>query len=620
MRTLSIVIMSISLLTGAAPAAENANELFQQALVKERTEGNLPEAIRLYHRIVDKYGANRKMAALALLQLADCQSKLGDTESRKSLERLVREFGDQKETAAEASRRLAALGEAAPRSVPTTKAIWAGADLDPSSLSPDGRYLYGTDWDTGDLSVHDFWTGENRRLTAKGTWVQSADYGEQPKISKDGKQLAYTWFVKSKDRSQLRLANVVPSGMLQPRVLFDQENVKWTYPTDWSRDGEWVAVGFKRRDGTHGIGLVSTRDGALRILRSGPGPFFGCRLSPDGKYLAYWTRQGEGTNPVQRGVILAIDAKSEVPLTTGPAYSVDALWTPDGSRIVFASDLGGTRGLWSVRVVNGKPQGEPELMRRDFRDSFPIGFSRNGTLAYAATRANTDIYAAALDPRTGTLTSEPKRVNQRALGQSWGRIAWLDDGKAVSYWSQRNERNYLVVHSLATGEEQDLRETPKGVDGPGYAGWFPDAKTLMTWERKGETMILRRVNSGTGEELGSWSLPNTGQGDYHPMTFSRDLMTVFHTRKDLPYCTGNQCMNVVIGRRLEDGKDREILRMRALWVGQPSPSPDGSEIAFLSRGDKAQTLTCISHDTICVTADGVWSTVFWTWVKSLSRC
>ncbi len=31
-------------------------------------------------------------------------------------------------------------------------------------------------------------------------------------------------------------------------------------------------------------------------------------------------------------------------------------------------------------------------------------------------------------------------------------------------------------------------------------------------------------------------------------------------------------------------------------------------------------LACISHDTICVTADGVWSTVFWTWVKSLSRC
>ena len=51
-----ILILAVSLVAGIAPAAaENANDLFQQALVKERAEGNLPEAIKLYQRIVDKY-------------------------------------------------------------------------------------------------------------------------------------------------------------------------------------------------------------------------------------------------------------------------------------------------------------------------------------------------------------------------------------------------------------------------------------------------------------------------------------------------------------------------------------------------------------------------------------
>jgi Tol biopolymer transport system component len=418
-------------------------------------------------------------------------------------------------------------------------------------------------------------------------------YGEEAAISKDGKQLAYTWFVTAKDGSQLRLANVPPSGMLQPRVLFDKEEVKWIAPRDWSRDGEWLAVLFQRRDRTNGLGLVSTRDGALRILRSGPGNFFGGSLSPDGKYLAYST--GDWTH--RRSFILAIDAKSEVPLTSATVSSQEPLWTPDGARVVFASDLGGTRGLWSVRVVNGQPQGEPELMQRDFRDSSLIGFTRNGTLAYTATRANADVYLAGLNPVTGTLTSGPKRVNQRAVGNSGaGRLGWLDDGKAVSYWSQRNERTFLVVHTLATGEEQDLREVAKGVDGPGYAGWFPDGKTLMNWERKGETMILRHVNPWTGEELGSWSFPSTGSGDYHPMTFSRDLTTVFHTRKDHPDCRGDQCEHVVIGRRLDDGKDRVILRMRARMVGQPWPSPDGREIAFFVRDGRGLILMVATLD------------------------
>ena len=81
MKRISIFVLALSLLAACAPAADNANDLFQQALVKERMEGNLPEAIKLYQKIIDKSG-NRKVAARALLQLADCQSKLGDVQSR----------------------------------------------------------------------------------------------------------------------------------------------------------------------------------------------------------------------------------------------------------------------------------------------------------------------------------------------------------------------------------------------------------------------------------------------------------------------------------------------------------------------------------------------------------
>ena len=52
---------------GTVILAQSGNDLFQQALVKERTEGNLPEAIKLYQTIVDKHGSDRKLAAKSLV-------------------------------------------------------------------------------------------------------------------------------------------------------------------------------------------------------------------------------------------------------------------------------------------------------------------------------------------------------------------------------------------------------------------------------------------------------------------------------------------------------------------------------------------------------------------------
>ena len=52
MKPISILMYLTLSLAAAAPAAQSANDLFQQALTKERTEGNLPEAIKLYQQIV----------------------------------------------------------------------------------------------------------------------------------------------------------------------------------------------------------------------------------------------------------------------------------------------------------------------------------------------------------------------------------------------------------------------------------------------------------------------------------------------------------------------------------------------------------------------------------------
>lgn len=74
------------------------------------------------------------------------------------------------------------------------------------SVSPDGRFLAFTDWRTGDLALRDLESGENRRLTDKGTWLESQQFAQFAKLSPDGRQVAYSWFTES-DGYQLRVVS-----------------------------------------------------------------------------------------------------------------------------------------------------------------------------------------------------------------------------------------------------------------------------------------------------------------------------------------------------------------------------------------------------------------------------
>jgi Tol biopolymer transport system component len=282
-----------------------------------------------------------------------------------------------------------------------------------------------------------------------------------------------------------------------------------------------------------------------------------------------------------RGYILSADGKSESALASESSATYAAMWSPDGSRIVWAAGpLGPSRSLWSIRVADGKPVGAPEQLKANFGNSFLTGFARDGSLFYGDSLPESDIYLADLDPATGRITSQPKRVNEHGLGHSNGRIAWLPDGKSLSFWSTREGRPALVVHTLATGEERELWEQAAGSGGRGYTGWFPDG-SLMAAQRNAQSVVYRRLDSRTLEAQATWTVPlvpSPAQAG-----FSRDLMTIFFAQKDeaVP-CEGRICTYVMLARDLQTGKDRQICRFAAGAVGNlsRSVSPDGRDLAF----------------------------------------
>jgi hypothetical protein len=370
MKPIVVATVIFSVAMAAAADEKKANELIQAAQAKETIQGDLKAAITLYGQAVHE-APNRGIVAKSLLRMAECYQKMGDEEARKVYEQIVREYADQKEVVAEARAKLGKTASGSTRmsfrevlSLPNMRQAC-------SMVSRDGRYLPYIDWDDhGDLFMHDFSLDTDRRLTSTGTDGMPGLKVEQfadnvVSFSRDGKQLAYSWSRGDINRYELRLMDLRGDGIPPSRLLFDNPDIPYLAPTDWSPDGKLIAVKIQRPDKTGQIGLVSARDGALRVLKSvdwrGP---TGLVFSPDGKYLAY--DRPAADNTAQHNVfVLATDGSREIPAAAGPSQNTVVGWSNDGKRLLFASDRSGSVGLWSVPFTDGKIAGSPELLRSD---------------------------------------------------------------------------------------------------------------------------------------------------------------------------------------------------------------------------------------------------------------
>jgi len=339
----------------SAQGPSQAHQL-QEAIHTMETKGDCPAAIRVFEAIAR--GPERTLAGRALLYLGFCYEKLGKDEAQKAYERLVRDFADQHDLVAEARARLSTLRQrlnSEQSTAPTLRRLWTGPEVNTSGApSPDGRYLSYGNGETGDLAVRDLATGERRRLTNNPSGM--GEFVDSSVFSPDGKQVAYTWVFSSNSFYELRIIGVDGSN---PRVLYSNRELRYIHASAWSRDGKHILGLFVRGDHTHQIVLVSVADGSARVLKTldWPGPL-NMSLSPDGLYVVYDFPQKEGA-PDRDIFLLAVDGSHARPLIEHPANDFVLDFTPDGRKVLFASDRMGTMGVWAIHVANREPQGAP---------------------------------------------------------------------------------------------------------------------------------------------------------------------------------------------------------------------------------------------------------------------
>jgi Tol biopolymer transport system component len=591
-----MAIVAVAAQQGTRPTTTAAAQ-FEAAQKKEVVDGDLAAAIALYRKLAE--GADRAVAAKALVRMGECYEKLGAAqkgEARKAYEQAIARFGDQAAVVATARARLAAMGAGAPAPTagPTVRRLLGepvGGFVSGvfGSVSSDGRFMAFTDAETGDLALRDLTTGQVRRLTNKGSWAQSNDICYGTAVSADGRRVAYGWFSHNDAEIQLRVWSADdprPRVLVRPRTLG-----KGPGPVDGNPDLDIVPIGWNRNyteilvrresGGGADIALVSVADGSLRVVKRVADTSTWARLSPDDRFIAYDVAAG----PEQLKDIHVVDVAGTTDRVVVEHEANDRapLWTADGKAVVFLSNRRGSPGLWSVPIFDGAPAGEPVLVKPDVGQIYPMRVTPAGAYIYVTSSENHDVWVASLDPASREVKGPPTRIGERFQGSNL-EPALSPDGKWLAHLSRRGLPGAgptLVIRSLADGQERELA-TPSF----SRATWAPDSGSLFARGReKAGPPTLYRIDLTTGQFT-----PVPGAPNMDSVALSPDGKSVYayQTAYD-----GKTRVSRITRRDVQGGAETDVLRVEhPLFVFGVSPSPDGQLLAalVLDHSTKTQSL------------------------------
>jgi len=375
-----------------------------------------------------------------------------------------------------------------------------------------------------------------------------------PSFSPDGTQVAFAWTGDAPDAAEGFDLYAKVVGTERPLRLTSHP-AAWITPA-WSPDGGSIAFARVSSAGESGIYAVSALGGPERkLVAASFAPFWilsasALSWSPDGRLLAYSETPPGGPvtmwllsvgnlqktriepavacqdawNPTfsPDGQTLAFACSSSIgvwsiyvqPLSGGAATRIAAAtgfpgglcWTPDGSRIVFAtaSHPGSGGELWQVSTSGGSPE---RLLFA--QDAYSPSFSRSGSrLAYARRFETINIW------RIDLAQSPPHPRKLIASSRIQENPQLSPDGSKIAFESTRSGTREIWI--AGSSGEDPVRLTSFGSHLTGTPRWSADGRRILFDSRlRGQSdlyvadavqrMPHRLSVSVPDDSVGSWS-------------------------------------------------------------------------------------------------------------------
>ena len=465
------------------------------------------------------------------------------------------------------------------------------SELPDHSITPDSTYKFFGELVNDSIGYQLF----SKNLKTGDTIQLSTGIGFFGKVimSPNGKQIAYEWS-DGKDvwedgiYTEIKLVNIDGTG----RQVLYSDGVLFSQLQDWSPDGKYLsAMVFNKKRLFQSL-LIPASAKPVKVLRKQQFKslnlgFLQCKMSfSDNGFIAYdisrnnsWYNRDIYIRPIGGG--------SEIPVVQNFADNLLIGWTPDSRGIVFSSDQSGKWDLYFLKILNGKPQGSPQMVVQDMGAPITVlDYTNDGSLYYKkGVHDKFNLSIATLD------SSSNKIIATKILSSHVGyntSVQWSRDGKHLAYaWGIGSgyEPLTLAIRSDKTGKER-LIQLNKLMRHGGHSfepQWSPDGRYIISDGR------LRDYYGPGMDSQGLYQI-DLSSGSSKPIKTSSTIcgLDCYWTPlwlRDGDLLFGQRLTGTIFLKDLRTGIEKEIYRQADLIRTWPTSSitvsPDGKQIAFI---------------------------------------
>jgi Tol biopolymer transport system component len=220
-----------------------------------------------------------------------------------------------------------------------------------------------------------------------------------------------------------------------------------------------------------------------------PGDYLNPELSPDGKRVAFERRSAQGDRDVW---LLDLSRGTPTRFTFTPSDEYMPIWSPDGSRIVFASNRQGPAGLYQKPSTGA---GNEERLFSSALDLSTNSWSSDGRFIFYRSLSAKGTNEAWILPLFGDRKPFPF-LQSEDFSQNMAKIS--PDGRWVAYFSNEFGRFEVFIQSFLKPSGKWQVTTSGGF----HSRWSRDGKELFYLALDQELMSVA-VKGDSVPELGS---------------------------------------------------------------------------------------------------------------------
>jgi len=307
-------------------------------------------------------------------------------------------------------------------------------------------------------------------------------------------------------------------------------------------------------------------------------------ISPNGKTIAF----------NYMGDIYKVDAKGgeATRLTSNAAYDYNAIWSPDGNKIAFASDRNGNFDIYLMSAEGGSPK----RITTNSAKEIPSSFTPDGkSILFSATLADsyknamfpkgylTELYSVSVNGgrETQILTTPAEDAHyNKAMTQ----IIYTDKKAGENAWRKHHTSSVardIRVFNISSGKH-DFLSTFEGEDRqPLYNN---EESSIYYLSEKSGSFNIWKMDTNQGEN--KTQITTYSENPVRFLSISNNNTLCYGFRGEIYTQTETgKAEKLEVSIRIDHTAYKNTFLSKSSGATEMSVSPNGKEIAFIMRGE-----------------------------------